>query len=92
MEPEERSAFNFVKLWEDIPTNGYFGAMAASILGSIALYLAGKKSAAQFIGLWAPTILNLALFNKVLHPSGEAAQLMGASKQAGREVRETVHP
>jgi hypothetical protein len=30
-----------------------------SILLSLALYLSGKRETAIFVGLWAPTVLNL---------------------------------
>jgi hypothetical protein len=35
------------------------GATLISILISLALYFTGKREAAIFVGLWAPTILNL---------------------------------
>ena len=37
----------------------YIGATLASILVSISYYRAGRQNLAIFIGLWAPTILNL---------------------------------
>jgi hypothetical protein len=38
----------------------YVGATLISILISLALYFTGKRESAIFVGLWAPTILNLA--------------------------------
>ncbi|MDQ3832547.1 MAG: hypothetical protein M3315_02725 [Actinomycetota bacterium] len=37
----------------------YFGGTLLSILLSLGLYLNGKRETAIFVGLWAPTILNL---------------------------------
>jgi hypothetical protein len=37
----------------------YVGGTLLSILISLALYLSGKRESAIFVGLWAPTILNL---------------------------------
>jgi len=37
----------------------YVGGTLISILISLALYLSGRRDSAIFIGLWAPTILNL---------------------------------
>lgn len=56
---------------ENLPTTVYYGGVFGSILLSLALYLSGKKHAAIFVGLWAPTILNLGLYNKLLRPSQE---------------------
>ena len=37
----------------------YVGGTLVSILISLALYYTGRREAAIFVGLWAPTILNL---------------------------------
>ena len=37
----------------------YIGATLASILVSISFYRSGRQNLAIFVGLWAPTILNL---------------------------------
>jgi hypothetical protein len=37
----------------------YVGGTVLSILISLALYLSGRRESAIFVGLWAPTILNL---------------------------------
>jgi hypothetical protein len=58
---------------EDLPSSVYYGGVAGSILLSIALFLSGKKHEGLFVGLWAPTILNLGLYNKLLRPSREGS-------------------
>ncbi len=56
---------------ENLPAPVYlyatFGSMAASLL----LRLMGKREFANFIGLWPPTIVALAMMNKSLRPSRE---------------------
>jgi hypothetical protein len=37
----------------------YVGGTLLSILISLALYITGRREAGIFVGLWAPTILNL---------------------------------
>jgi hypothetical protein len=37
----------------------YVGGTLVSILISLALYFTGKRESAIFVGLWAPTILDL---------------------------------
>ena len=37
----------------------YVGGTLVSILISLVLYAMGKRETAVFVGLWAPTILNL---------------------------------
>ena len=37
----------------------YIGGSRISILISLALYASGRRESAIFVGLWAPTILNL---------------------------------
>lgn len=57
---------------ENLPSSAYYGGVFGSILLSLLLFATGKRHAALFVGLWAPTILNLGLYNKLLRPSQEA--------------------
>ena len=56
---------------ENLPSSVYYGGVLGSILLAIGLFLSSKKLEGIFVGLWAPTILNLGLYNKLLHPSQE---------------------
>lgn len=49
-----------------VPSSVYLGGMLASVAISIGLYATGRREAAIFTGLWAPTILNFGLYNKLL--------------------------
>jgi hypothetical protein len=37
----------------------YVGGTLVSIVISLALYFSGRRESAIFVGLWAPTIMNL---------------------------------
>ncbi len=56
---------------EGLPANVYFGGVIGSIVISALLMMTGRKNLSLFVGLWPPTILNLALFAKQLRPSRE---------------------
>ena len=70
---DEDPVKGFVQIWERIPTNSYFMAAAGSILLSALLMLSGRQRAAIFVGQWPPTMIALALFNKLLRPSQEVS-------------------
>lgn len=55
-----------MKAASDVPAEMYINATMASIALSLFLYAIGRKQAAVFVGLWAPTIVNLGLFMKLL--------------------------
>ncbi len=56
---------------ENLPATVYLWATLGSIGGSLLLRLAGKREFANFVGLWPPTIVALAIMNKQLRPSRE---------------------
>jgi hypothetical protein len=56
---------------ENLPTPVYLYATLGSIGLSLLLRLVGRKEFANFVGLWPPTILALAMINKQLRPSRE---------------------
>ncbi len=59
---------------ENLPSSVYYGGVLGSIALSVILFMSGKRETGIFVGLWAPTILNLGLYNKLLRPSHEPAQ------------------
>lgn len=59
---------------ENLPSSVYYGGVLASIALSVCLFVSGKRETGIFVGLWAPTILNLGLYNKLLRPSREPAK------------------
>ena len=60
---------DLLKFFETMSPQTYLTAVIGSIFLSLALRVAGKKEAANFVGLWAPTICNLGLYLKLLQPS-----------------------
>ena len=59
---------------ENLPSSVYYGGVLGSIVLSVFLFVSGKRETGIFVGLWAPTILNLGLYNKLLRPSREPAK------------------
>ena len=51
---------------ENLPSSVYYGGVLGSIALSVFLFMSGKRETGIFVGLWAPTILNLGLYNKML--------------------------
>ncbi|HZS45332.1 MAG TPA: hypothetical protein VFC63_09545 [Blastocatellia bacterium] len=58
----------------------YLIATGGSITASLLLQSAGKQKASNFIGLWAPTILSLAVLHKVTQLE-QRSMTGGASQQ-----------
>lgn len=53
-----------------LPSDTFLWTAVGSILLSLTLELTGKKDAANFVGHWAPTILILGLYNKLVKLEG----------------------
>lgn len=53
-----------------LPSDIFLWAAGASILGSLMLKLSGRKNQSLFVGQWAPTILILGLYNKIVKVAG----------------------
>jgi hypothetical protein len=49
-----------------IPSIVWLIAAGASIVGSAALMLSGRRNDANFVGQWAPTFLLLGVYNKLV--------------------------
>ncbi|RPJ54920.1 MAG: hypothetical protein EHM23_27800 [Acidobacteria bacterium] len=53
-----------------IPSDAFLWAAVGSIAASAMLRAFGKGEAAVFVGQWAPTLLILGLYNKVVKVAG----------------------
>lgn len=53
-----------------MPSDWFLWAAGASSRGSLTLQCLGRKEDAQFIGQWAPTLLILGLYNKIVKVAG----------------------
>lgn len=53
-----------------LPSDAFLWAAGGSIVGSLALKMAGRSQDALFVGQWAPTFLILGLYNKLVKLEG----------------------
>ena len=53
-----------------VPSDVFLWAAGASILGSLALKSMGQDKDSTFVGQWAPTLLILGIYNKLVKLQG----------------------
>lgn len=53
-----------------IPSNAFLWFAIGSMATSLTFQMMGRKESANFIGLWAPTILIMGLYNKLVKVAG----------------------
>lgn len=53
-----------------LPSDVFLWGACASIVASAALQILGQKQNSQFVGQWAPTLLILGLYNKIVKVAG----------------------
>jgi len=54
-----------------LPSDAFLFAALGAMAASLALELTGRHQASRFVGMWAPAILTMGVYNKVvkvLHP------------------------
>ena len=56
-----------------LPSDTFLWAAAASVATSATLQIMGNKQASVFVGQWAPTLLILGLYNKLVKQLGSDA-------------------
>ncbi len=56
-----------------LPSDTFLWAAAASIAASATLQVMGNRHASVFVGQWAPTLLILGLYNKLVKQLGSDA-------------------
>ena len=57
-----------------LPSDTFLWLAGGSILGALALKIAGKDHEALFVGQWAPTFLLLGVYNKIVKVAGHDRQ------------------
>lgn len=67
---EGRVARSIEEQTAKLPSDVFLWAAAASIATSATMQLMGNRNAAVFIGQWAPTLLILGLYNKLVKQLG----------------------
>lgn len=53
-----------------VPSDAFLWAAVGSVGCSLTLQILGKKELSTFVGQWAPTLLILGLYNKVVKVAG----------------------
>ncbi len=53
-----------------LPSDLFLWAAGASIVGSLLLQFSGRQHESLFVGQWAPTLLILGLYNKIVKVAG----------------------
>ncbi|MEW6252789.1 MAG: hypothetical protein AB1716_19305 [Planctomycetota bacterium] len=53
-----------------LPSDMFLWAAGASILGALTLQIMNRKDDAHFVGQWAPTLLILGLYSKLVKVAG----------------------
>lgn len=59
------------------PSDLFLWAAGASVVGSLVLHVTGRKEDAIFVGQWAPTLLILGLYNKLVKIAGHEGEDIG---------------
>jgi len=71
---EGRVARQIEQFTAEIPSDVFLWAAGASIAGSLVLAMSGQKHGSLFVGQWAPTLLILGLYNKIVKVAGSDSQ------------------
>jgi hypothetical protein len=73
-----RKEGRFAKMIEDqtskVPSDAYLWAAVGSMAASLALFVSGKKHTSLFIGQWAPSLLIMGIYNKIVKVAGNDEQ------------------
>ncbi|HXD74190.1 MAG TPA: hypothetical protein VN628_10655 [Vicinamibacterales bacterium] len=78
MERQDHSEGKIARAIEEqtarLPSDTFLWAAAGAISTSLTLRLLGKDQASLFVGQWAPTLLILGLYNKLVKQLGHDRQ------------------
>lgn len=82
---EGKLAKTIEKQTAQIPSDVYLWTAVGSMAFSLGLFLAKKKHAALFFGQWAPSLLIIGLYNKLVKLEGHDQDDDDASSAPGSE-------
>lgn len=72
--PENHSEGRIARMIEEqtakLPSDLFLWSAIASMVGSLVLQISGEEKKATFVGQWAPTLLILGLYNKLVKLHG----------------------
>lgn len=66
-----------------IPSDVYLWAAIGTMAFSLGLFLAKKKHSALFFGQWAPSLLTIGLYNKLVKVEGHDSEDKNKKKEEG---------
>lgn len=69
-EPEDVVTSTLEGATTKIPSSAFLGLALCAMGASLAFQVTGRKSWGNFIGQWAPTLLIMGLYNKVVKQHG----------------------
>jgi len=85
MSSESHKEGKFAKMLEDqtakIPSDAYLWAAVGTMALSLSLFLSGKKHSSMFFGQWAPSLLIIGLYNKLVKIEGHDKQDRGDNEE-----------
>jgi len=87
MDYEGRSTEQVEKVTGRIPSLVYMGLAVGSMAASAAFVLTGRKQLGNFIGQWAPSILVIGLYNKLVKEIALPRRELGAGMGSRSGVR-----
>jgi hypothetical protein len=71
-----------------IPSDVYLWAAVGTMAFSLGLFLTRNKHASMFFGQWAPSLLIIGLYNKLVKLEGHDQQDKGEKKEAGMRTKQ----
>jgi hypothetical protein len=95
MDYEGKSTEEVEKVTGRVPSLVYLGLAVGAMAASAALVITGRKEVGNFIGQWAPSILVIGLYNKLVKevalPRREFGSGMGSRSGVRSELGAGVH-
>jgi hypothetical protein len=71
---EEHAEGSFTRVLEQqaakIPSHWFLAASFGAMIGSVTLELTGRRHASRFVGMWAPSLLVMGVYNKLVKTLG----------------------
>jgi hypothetical protein len=80
MDYEGKTTEQVEKVTGRVPSLMYFGLAVGSMAASAALVLTGRKGLGNFVGQWAPSILIIGLYNKLVKEVALPKRELGSAR------------
>ena len=86
---EGRAAKTLEKQTAKIPSDVYLWTSIGTMLVSLGLFIAKKRAASMFIGQWAPSLLIIGLYNKLVKVEGHDQTDKGTEEPIQKKSRQS---